>query len=76
MEEGEQEETYTYTIKFGVATKYISSEVVEEQSLEDYGYSDQEWDELDQYEKDRMVDEWTTEYVWENIESWGEVNCE
>lgn len=76
MEEEQQEETYTYTIKFGVATKYISSEVVEEQPLEDYGYSDQEWDELDQYDKDRMVDEWTTEYVWENIESWGEVNCE
>ncbi len=76
VDETVQEETYTYTIKFGVATRYISSEVTEEQSLEDYGYSDQEWDELEQYEQDRLVDEWTTEFVWENIESWGEVDCE
>jgi hypothetical protein len=44
--------------------------------LEDYGYSDQDWDELGPETQDRLVDEWTTEYVWENIESWGSVDCE
>jgi hypothetical protein len=72
----ELEETYTYTLKFGVSTKYIGSDVTDTQKLEDYGYSDQDWDELGPETQDRLVDAWTTEYVWENIESWGSVDCE
>ncbi len=69
----EEEETYTYTVKLGVATRYIGSDVTEEQPLEEFGYSDQEWDELDEREKDKLITEWTEEFVWENVESWGDV---
>lgn len=72
MEE-EQEETYTYRIRFGVATMYINSEVTETLPLEDFGYSDQEWDELDRYTKDKLLAEWEHEWALQNIEYWGEV---
>lgn len=73
MEE-EQEETYTYMLKMGVATHYINSDVTEEVKLEEYGYSDQEWDELDGRDQDRLINEWVEEFVWNNVESWGDVS--
>lgn len=69
----EQEETYTYRVKLGVSTKYIGSEDEDEMPLEEYGYSDQEWDELSDREKDKLITEWIEEYVWNNIDSWGDV---
>lgn len=73
MAEEEQKETYTYLIKFGVATHFINSDVEEEDTLENYGYSDQEWDELSEREQEQLISEWTEEFVWNNIDSWGDV---
>lgn len=70
----EQEETYTYTVTFYVATRYINSEVKETFDLEEYGYSDQEWDALTQLEQDRKFDEWLNEWFPEQIEAWGDVS--
>ena len=68
-----EEETYTYRVKFGVATRYIGSDVTAEDSLEEYGYSDQDWDELSEREKNSLLMEWEQEFVWNNVESWGDV---
>ncbi len=73
MEE-EVEETYTYQITFHVATKYINSDASETFDLEEYGYSDQEWDALTQYEQDRELDEWLNEWYPQQIEAWGDVS--
>lgn len=69
----EQEETYTYLVKFGVATHFINSDVEEEDTLENYGYSDQEWDELSERVQEQLISEWTEEFVWNNVDSWGDV---
>lgn len=70
----EQEETYTYTVTFNVATMYIRSEVSETFPLEEYGYSDQEWDALTERERDRELDEWLNEWYPQRIEAWGDVS--
>jgi hypothetical protein len=70
----EQEETHTYEVTFNVCTRYINSEVKSTEKLEEYGYSDQEWDELSLEEKDNLVDEWTYEWAMQEIEYWGEVS--
>lgn len=70
----EQEETYTYTVTFRVATRYVGSEDSETFDLEDYGYSDQEWDALSRDKQDREMDEWLNEWYPQQIEAWGDVS--
>lgn len=70
----EQEETYTYTVTFNVGTMYVRSEVTETYPLEEYGYSDQEWDELDVRVRERLFDEWLEEWYPQHIEAWGDVS--
>jgi hypothetical protein len=73
--EEEQEETRTYEVTFYVATRYINSEVKESFSLyDDYGYTDQEWDEMPERARDRLFDEWLNEWYVEQIEAWGDVS--
>jgi len=72
--EEEQEETYTYTVTFNVATRYINSDVSETYPLEDYGFSDQEWDAMSRIEQDRELDEWLNEWYPQQIEVWGDVS--
>ncbi len=75
MAEDEQEETRTYTVTFYVATYYVNSEVKESFSLyDDYGYTDQEWDEMPERERDNLFDEWLIEWYQQNIEAWGDVS--
>jgi len=69
----EQEDPYTYTVTFYVDTCYINSEVKETFDLEEYGYSNQEWDALSQIEKDREFDEWMNEWYPQQIEAGGDV---
>jgi hypothetical protein len=78
MDEAETtvEETYTYQITLGVSTCYISSEVEETLPLGNYGYSDQDWDNMSSREKGRTLDDLIEQYVWENIDSWGHVKNE
>jgi hypothetical protein len=73
--EDEQEETRTYDVTFYVATRYVNSEVKESFSLYDeYGYTDQEWDEMSQRERDNLFDEWLNEWYVQQIEAWGDVS--
>lgn len=73
-EEDEQEETHEYTVNFYVATRYTSSEVTAEFSLyDDYGFTDQEWDEMKEYERNDHFYEWLEEWVQGEIDSGGEV---
>lgn len=75
MTEEEQEETKTYEVTFYVATRYINSEVKESFSLyDDYGFTDQEWDEMPERERDALFDEWLNEWYVEQIEAWGDVS--
>lgn len=71
------EETTTYTVTFYVATRYVNSKVEAEFSLyEDYGYTDQEWDELSEHEQSDYYYEWLEEWVQGEIDTGGEVNCD
>jgi len=71
----EQEETRTYDVTFYVATRYINSEVKETFSLyDDYGFTDQEWDEMSGLERDNLFDEWLNEWYPQQIEAWGDVS--
>lgn len=67
------EETYTYEITLGVSTRYIGSDVEETVPLKDYGYSDQEWDDLSPTSKDQILNDLIEQYLWENTEYWGRV---
>jgi hypothetical protein len=69
------EYTTNYTVTFHVATRYINSEVRESYSLwDEYGYTDQEWDAMEQMERDNLFDEWSHEWAMQEIEYWGEVS--
>lgn len=70
----EQEETYTYEVTFSVCTRYVNSEVRSTEKLEEYGFSDQEWDAMTLEERDNYIDEWSHEWAMQEIEYWGEVS--
>ncbi|WPH58193.1 hypothetical protein SEA_LUCKYSOCKE_165 [Streptomyces phage LuckySocke] len=70
----EQEDTFTYEVELSVATRYIGSEVTETVSLwEDFGISDQEWDEMGRYEQDDVICEYLNDWVWNQIDSGWEI---
>lgn len=72
--EKEPEDTYTYEIRLSVSTCYINSTVDETFNIYDQlGVSDQEWDEMTEYEQCDMVDEYLNEWVWQNIDTGWEV---
>ncbi len=60
----EQEETYTYTLTLYAAGPYVGCDSEDEVPLEEYGYSDQEWDRLTDAQKDVLLNEWGEEYFW------------
>lgn len=68
--EAEKEDTYTYEIRLSVATCYINSEVYETVSIYDiFGLSDQEWDEMSEYEREKEVSDYLEDWVWQNIDT-------
>ena len=70
----EQEETYTYEVTLSVATRYIGSEVTETIKLGDLGLSDQEWDEMTDYQRDDVIYEYLNDWVWQEIDTGWEIN--
>lgn len=64
------EETYTYEVTLSVATCYLNSEITETISVwDELGLSDQEWDEMKDWEQDDAVRERLNDWVWENIDT-------
>lgn len=70
-----QEDTYTYEIRLSVATCYINSEVYETVGIYDaFGFSDQEWDEMSNSEREHEVSEYLEDWVWQNVDTgWEQV---
>lgn len=66
----EQEDTYTYEIELYVATRFINSDVKEIISVwHDLGFSDQEWDEMSNYEQEDAASEYLNDWVWQQIDT-------
>lgn len=62
------EETYTYEVTLSVATQFLNSEITETISVwDELGFSDQEWDELKDWERNDAVRERLNDWMWENI---------
>lgn len=60
------EQTYTYTLILGCESPYAGGDTDDTLSLGDYGYSDQEWDELTERQQERYLDEWSEGNFWNN----------
>lgn len=68
-------ETYTYKLTLGYETPYVGCDDKNTVQLKEYGYSDQEWDGLNGYDQDDLLDEWATEnFRNSGFGAWGEVN--
>lgn len=62
------EETYTYEVTLSVATQFLNSEVTETIGIwDELGLTDQEWDELKDWEQDDAVRDYLNDWIWENI---------
>lgn len=66
--------TATYKLKLGASGPFVGCESREEIPLIDYGYTDEEWDELSESKRDNLLDEWAQEFMLnEGYECWGDV---
>lgn len=64
------EETYEYEVKLSVSTCYLNSTVSETINIwDELGISDQEWDEMKDWEQASAVQERINDWIWENIET-------
>lgn len=74
MEE-EPEDPTTYEVELTVSTMYLGSEVTETVSLwDDFGITDQEWDEMGQWEQDDLIREYLDDWVWQQIDTGWEIH--
>lgn len=64
----------TYTLTLGMETQYVVGDEEDTVPLIDYGYTDEEWDGLDENTKDNLIDEWAAEYLHERVSCWGVVS--
>lgn len=64
----------TYTIEIAVSTNKVGSETKDVTPLAEYGYSDEEWDELTAQDQDDLISGWVEEFAWQNTNSWGVVH--
>lgn len=58
------DETFTYMVKLTTNGPWVGCESEEEFSLEDFGYSDEEWDALTDSQREDLLDEWARDNFW------------
>jgi hypothetical protein len=63
-----------YRIILGVTLGRAKEE--DDYSLEEFGCSDQEWDEMDEKAREKFIDDAVKDHVWNNIDSWGKVTTD
>lgn len=64
----------TYTLKLYASGPFVGCENSEEVALIDYGYSDEDWDELPPVQQESLLEEWAEENFWNSgYEYYGEV---
>lgn len=54
----------TYKLELFASGPYVGCESTELVDLSDYGYSDEEWDELTEGKRNDLLDEWGQDYFW------------
>ena len=54
----------TYKLELFASGPYVGCESTELVDLSDYGYTDEEWDELTKAERHNLLDEWGQNYFW------------
>jgi hypothetical protein len=54
----------TYKLELYASGPYVGCNSTELVDLSDYGYSDEEWDELTEGEREDLLNEWGEEYFW------------
>lgn len=64
----------TYTLTLGTNTPFVNTDEEDTVPLVDFGYTDEEWDDLTEEAKDRLIDQWSAEYLHERYSGWGKVN--
>lgn len=64
----------TYKLELFASGPFVGCESTETYDLSEYGYTDEEWDELTEARKHELLDEWGQEFFWnEGYEYNGEV---
>jgi hypothetical protein len=70
----EIEQTHTYKVRLIASFGYlVLARHEDEVPLEEFGYSDQEWDELTTIEQEDLLNEWSEQFANERVEYWGEI---
>jgi hypothetical protein len=54
----------TYRLELHASGPYAGCESNEVVKLSEWGYSDEEWDELTEGEKGKVLEEWGSDYFW------------
>lgn len=54
----------TYRLKLFAGGPFVGCETTERVDLKDYGFTDEEWDALSERDKDRLLNEWSEEFFW------------
>lgn len=54
----------TYRLELYASGPFAGCESTETVSLSEYGFTDEEWDEVSEFEKGKLLDEWGSEYFW------------
>ena len=54
----------TYKLELYASGPYVGCQSTELVDLHDYGYTDEEWDELEPWERRDLLDEWGQDYFW------------
>lgn len=56
--------------KFGIGVGYVGCDRVSEITTEELGFSDEEWDEMTEEERTRILDEELEDFVSNYVEQW------
>ena len=56
--------------KFGIGVGYVGCDRVAEITSEELGFTDEEWDEMTEKEKQDILDEELENFVSNNVEQW------
>lgn len=54
----------TYKLELFASGPYVGCQTTETVDLSDYGFSDEEWDELTEREREDLLNEWGEQFFW------------
>jgi hypothetical protein len=54
----------TYKLELYASGPFVGCESNEVVNLSDYGYTDEDWDEIDHNERERLLEEWGSDFFW------------